>query len=133
MKVQNLKRLRLVHRYLGYFFSPLIILFAYSGVVLVLDLHKDDRESGYMSNLTYYTIARLHEKQRLPTRLSSDKPKSSAPLKFIVVLMGVAIMISSIIGIGLGFAHTKHRLTLLAVITIGTGLPIFLLYLGGGG
>ena len=132
MKLGNLKRLRLIHRYLSCFFSPLIILFACSGVILVLDLHKDSKDASYKSNSLYYTLAKLHEKQRLPSKLSFDQPKSSLPLKYLVAIMGAGLAVSSVIGIGLGFAYTKHRVFMFGVIFLGALLPALLLYLGGG-
>jgi hypothetical protein len=44
---KSIKNLRLLHRYMGLFFSPAILFFAFSGGLQVFNLHKSDKSTGY--------------------------------------------------------------------------------------
>lgn len=45
---KSIKNLRILHRYLGLFFSPAILFFAFSGGLQVFNLHKQDKSIGYI-------------------------------------------------------------------------------------
>lgn len=59
-------RLRQIHLYLGVFFAPAIIFFAFSGALQTLGLHENHDRAGPPPPAWIAAIAGMHKHQRLP-------------------------------------------------------------------
>jgi hypothetical protein len=68
--------LRTLHLYLGTFFAPAIIFFAFSGVLQVLGLHEAEDAEAARAPVWIETIARLHKDQRLARPPSQKIPSA---------------------------------------------------------
>src|SRR6266404_4743181 len=86
----RVKRIRTVHLYLGSIFTPMLILFAVTGAFQVFGLHAD-------SVSLFGKLAAVHSLQ------SFGKDHISLPLKFLVFLMGISVITTSILGVMMAF------------------------------
>jgi uncharacterized iron-regulated membrane protein len=136
-----------VHRYLGLFFAPAILFFSFSGAFQTLGLHSAGQGSGYIPARWIVQMAQLHKKQTLsvptpktktPTNGQGDvtvspvKRKASTSkraLQFFVVLMSIALMATTFLGITMAFMYGgDRRMTVLALLA-GTFFPISVILL----
>jgi hypothetical protein len=62
-----------------------------------------------------------------PPRTPRRKP--SIPFKFFAVFMSVGLMFTTSLGIYMSFKYTREKGKVWAMLVLGTGLPIVLLYL----
>ena len=145
-----LKNLRLLHRYLGLFFSPAILLFSCSGALQTFNLHQANTHTGYVPPKWVVEIAQIHKKQttKLPrekTKPPSPEPdtrdpvapkkasdpapaKSSFPFKCFVLLMSVGLMATTLLGIYMAFRYGGSRALASGVLAAGTLIPAALLF-----
>ena len=139
-----IKNLRVVHRYLGIFFSPAILFFALSGGLQVFNLHKPDKNTGYIPSAWILEMAQVHKNQTLslpkekikPAQtdpVSGDPPtakkaarahKSKLPLQCFFVLMSAGLIATTLLGIYMAFCFGGKRRLVWAMLIAGTLLPI---------
>jgi len=82
-----LRALRLTHRYLGIFISPMLLFFSVSGALQTFSLHESSQGSSYQPPHWIMTLAQVHKDQTdiIPVRKlkppapKPDKPKEGAP------------------------------------------------------
>jgi hypothetical protein len=83
--VAALKSVRVIHRYIGLFFSPTILFFAMTGSLQMFGLHETARGSTYMPSNILVHLSQLHKKGTLylpPRKVSpsnSIKPEGAKP------------------------------------------------------
>src|SRR6202000_369494 len=85
----RLKSIRLLHRYMGLFFSPAILFFAFSGALQTFNLHKPNKTTGYVPATWILELAQLHKdqsivapKEKVKTApADSDTAEKAAPKK----------------------------------------------------
>src|ERR1700722_18536401 len=84
----SLKSIRLMHRYLGLFFAPTILLFAITGCLQMFGLHETARGSSYAPPNILVHLSQLHKKGTLylpprkvapPNSAKSDGAKLDGP------------------------------------------------------
>jgi len=61
----SLKSIRIIHRYLGLFFAPTILLFAITGGLQMFGLHETARGSSYVPPNILVHLSQLHKKGTL--------------------------------------------------------------------
>lgn len=61
----SLKSVRLIHRYIGLFFSPTILFFAITGGLQMFGLHEGARGSSYVPPNILVHLSQLHKKGTL--------------------------------------------------------------------
>jgi hypothetical protein len=86
----TLQSIRLMHRYLGLFFAPTILLFAITGCLQMFGLHETARGSSYAPPNILVHLSQLHKKGTLylpPERLLHPIPLS---------LMGQSLMVRNL-------------------------------------
>jgi hypothetical protein len=155
MKGSTNRRLRRLHQYLGLFFAPTLLLFAVSGA---LQTYRWQEPQGYGAAPPRWVVwlASVH-KDQAPPRAGSEKPGSSAEgaakgplaqaarppakapehkgpgrrqgLMLFVGLFGLALIVSTLIGIAVALANAATRRTSLLILAAGAALPLLLLYL----
>ena len=84
----SLKSVRLIHRYIGLFFSPMILFFAITGGLQMFGLHETARGSSYIPPNILVHLSQLHKKGTLylpprkvavPNSAKSDGAKPDGP------------------------------------------------------
>jgi hypothetical protein len=148
-----MKSIRQLHFYIGIFFAPSIIFFAFSGALQTFSLHED-KEAGSHHPEWIAKLAEIHKDQRLPqlteenvaeaakpekaeaqptstpeTERPAPKRKPSLPLKIFVLFMSTGLMLSSFLGIYMAFKYNRDRRIIWSLLIVGTALPIALLFL----
>lgn len=141
MKATTLRALRRYHQYLGVMFAPAILFFAFSGALQTWDIHEP--RGGAAPQQWISVIAALHKKQALPKPKAGRPPAKGAAaatspaatpppgypfaLKLFVGLMSIGLMISTLVGLTIAFTSPRGRLLSLALLAIGTALPVALI------
>jgi hypothetical protein len=156
MKGSTNRRLRRLHRYLGLFFAPTLLLFSFSGA---LQTYRWQEPKGYGGNPPRWIVwmASVHKDQALPrapgagggegpagdkaalapARPTANAATAKAParkgperrqgLMLFVGLFGLALFASTLFGIAIALAHPATRRTHLLVIAAGAVVPLLLL------
>lgn len=139
-----LKAIRVTHRYLGLFFAPAILFFAFSGALQVLGWHETSRGSAYVPARWIVEMAQLHKKQTLalpapkaqkPAKDSGDtrsttvkkSPKVSGErlvMQCFVVAMSIALMMTTLLGIVMALLYGRKRWIACVVVSCGIFFPI---------
>ena len=143
MKAQTQRRLRQIHRYSGLFFAPAILFFAFSGMIQVIGVQDYKSPPAWVS-----WIANVHKHQSTERpqrrRPAAEAPKADAPkpdakaadddhdhdkpfvpLKIFVLLLGLGLMTSTVIGILIALNNAATRRN--SWIAMGAGLAVPLL------
>ena len=144
MTAATLRRLRQVHLYLAVFFAPAIIFFAFSGMLQTYGFHE--ARGGGEPPAWIRAIASLHQHQRLH-RPERPKPApapgapaaardagparqegtSTAALKLFTGLMGLGLVVTSLLGIGIALGTRSTRRVSAAMLVAGLALPVVLI------
>lgn len=134
-----MRNLRLVHFYLGVFFAPLILFFAFTGVLQVFKLHETYREIPNSQGNWIAWFGQFHKEQAwIAPRVAPAKaaPKKAheegvyaKPMKWLVALMGVALMASTMLGLYMAFNYPSRRKPCLIVLSAGILIPLVLMAL----
>ena len=141
-----LKWARQLHLWLGTFFAPAIIFFAFTGALQTFSWHETTPGSSYQPPLWIQKAGQLHKKQTLtmrprkperkPAESDAARPREAPPeappqpgastllLKVFVFIMSLGLIVTSILGIYMAFKlHRDHRLTW-GLLIAGTILPV---------
>lgn len=141
-----MKRIRQLHLWLGLFFAPFILFFAFTGSLQVLGLHENKTPGSHHPEWIA-KLGSIHKNQRLPTKPAYEqaKPAQSRPvqaqtkeaspqsstwaLKFFVLLMSCGLILSSCLGMYMAFKYNRDRRVIWSLLLGGTFLPVLLLLL----
>ena len=123
-----MKTLRKIHTYLGCLFAPMIILFAISGALQLFDLHQGPKDGSYTPSPIVKAISNLHMHQRLSS--IRDPESSSQFLRIFMLLMALALIATTIIGIVLALQMPKIRWLVVLCLLAGIFLPGLLIWIG---
>jgi hypothetical protein len=149
MKAQTSRSLRTFHHYVGLFFTPAILFFAFSGALQTIGLHEN-RGGGPPPQAWIRWMASVHKDQRAP-RVRPPKPAqppqkqgdhddhgpaarqekgpSPIPLKAFVLLLSLGLIASSLLGVTIALTSKVGRGRNVAVLVAGAVLPVLLLFL----
>lgn len=152
MKAQTMQKLRRYHYYLGVFFAPMIIMFALSGALQTFRLQE---EKGWGSEPPAWIVwmGSIHRDSKLPkakapeiaqpdaakpaaeiAKAEAPKPKPKSPqvnklpMQIFMVVMSVALLISSFLGIAIALNSKVTRQASLVMLALGTLVPLALVY-----
>lgn len=120
-----MNRARQVHLWLGILFSPLIIFFAFSGALQTFNLHESQKSGSYVAPAWIAKIAEIHKNQRLAHERGAAP---SWPLKWLVVLMSIGLIVTSVLGIYMAFKFNRDRRIIYGLLAAGIVLPVLLLF-----
>jgi hypothetical protein len=143
-----MRKLRLLHRYMGLFFSPAILFFAFTGALQTFNLHSADKSTGYVPPAWLVEMAQLHKKQTLNLTKAKSKPtqaesesgdpavdkkaglpqKSALPLKWFVVVMSVGLFATTLLGIYMAFRFGGGPRLTWGMLAAGTLLPVAMIF-----
>ena len=147
-----LKTIRLLHRYMGLFFAPAILFFAFSGAIQTFDLHKANARTGYAPPTWVLEMAQIHKSQNMNVAKAQSKPKkaeseaadsaaddapppksaatprhSALAMKWFVVLMSAGLILSTLLGIYMSFQYGGDPRLAWGALLTGTLIPVALL------
>ena len=134
-----MKTLRLVHFYLGVFFAPLIIFYAFTGSMQVFKLHESYRDTPGSQGDWIAWFGQFHKEQSWkPPRVApakgaaapSPKPEESLwtkPMKWLVALMGAALMATILLGLYIAFNYPRRRKGSVVAFTAGIVIALALM------
>lgn len=135
-----MKSIRRVHAWLGVLFAPSIILFAVSGLFQLNGCHEGESPNSVVVRTAQVHI---HQTTSLPNRrppraeaapaASSPAPmhkesgESFRPIKAFFMLMSLALLASSILGLWIAFTSKRDQKLNIALFIAGVILPIVFL------
>ncbi|MGZ5038645.1 MAG: hypothetical protein ACXWGU_15035 [Usitatibacter sp.] len=137
-----MKNIRLVHFYLGVFFAPTIVFFAFSGILQVFKLHESYRETPGAQGDWIAWMAQVHKEQSLapPRPAPARKTEAAAPekereprstaMKGFTALMGASLIATTFLGLCIAFNYPRRRMGFGVALALGLLAPIVLLKLG---
>ncbi|HEY0314456.1 MAG TPA: hypothetical protein VGC56_18430 [Allosphingosinicella sp.] len=158
MKGSTNRRLRRLHQYLGLFFAPTLLLFSLSGalqtyrwqepkgyggsppswIVWMASVHKDQAsprpppaagpEAGPPAAEAKAKAPAGPEAKGPPAKGEAKGGGRKAGLMLFVGLFGLALFVSTLLGIAIALANANARRTNLAILAAGIALPLLLLY-----
>ncbi|MDE2027862.1 MAG: hypothetical protein KGK03_04995 [Candidatus Omnitrophica bacterium] len=122
----NLKAMRNAHLYLGVFFAPLLLFFLISGTWQTFGLHEASKDGSYKPPAIIKSLSQVHKNQRWVD--GHKVPKPSVPFRYLVLLMSLGMIATTILGILMAFKYNQARIVWVC-LSVGTALPILLLWL----
>jgi len=122
----NIKAMRNIHLYLGVFFAPLLVFFLISGCWQTFNLHEASKSGGYVPPPIIKSLSQVHKDQRWVD--GQKVPKSSTPFRWLVVLMSLGLLATTILGIVMAFKYTKGWIVWVLLFT-GVLIPSLLLWI----
>jgi hypothetical protein len=122
----NIKVMRNIHLYLGVFFAPLLMFFLVSGCWQTFDLHEASKSGDYKPPAIIKSLSQVHKDQRWVD--SKMVPQSSVPFQWLIVLMSVGLLITTILGVMMAFKYTRAWIVWVCLF-FGFFIPTLLLYL----
>jgi hypothetical protein len=145
MKGSTNRRLRRLHQTIGLFFAPALLLFSLSGA---LQTFRFQEAKGYGGPPPSWLVwmASVHKDQALPRppRKEAEAARPPAPpsqaqkpppgrgrrqaLMIFVGLFGIALFISTLLGISIALAAATSRRRSLLILAAGAAVPLLLLY-----
>ncbi|HEY8100019.1 MAG TPA: hypothetical protein VIF82_04645 [Burkholderiaceae bacterium] len=149
-----MKNIRQFHLFLGTFFAPAIIFFAFSGILQLFGLHESRERGGPPPIAWIAELAEIHKNQHLraetppreevehvhdehddhesTTHTHLPPPKSAAQtwaLKAFFLLMAIGLISTSLIGIIIALQNPRTRRNAWISLALGIALPLLLLFL----
>jgi hypothetical protein len=147
-----MKNLRLLHRWMGLFFSPVILFFSFSGALQTFSLHDVNRTTGYVPPTWVVVMAQIHKKQTMSVPKAKSKPtlpdptpgdsaagnkpaqptqpaRPALPLKIFVFAMSIGLIATTLLGIYMAFRFGEDPRIIWAMLAGGTVLPIAMMVL----
>ena len=134
-----LKTLRLAHFYLGVFFAPLIIFFAFTGTLQVFKLHGAYREIHGSQGDWIAWFGQFHKEQAwiaprvAPAKAAPAEPKPAEkerranPMKWRVALMGASLVLTAFFGLCIAFNYPRRRQGFALALAAGVLIPLALM------
>jgi hypothetical protein len=139
---------RLIHFYLGVFFAPLILFFAFTGVLQVFKLHETCRETSTCLADWVAWFGQFHKEQgwippsnpkkaAAPAKAEAPKPeepkKAAEPkngslvMKWFIAVMGVSLMATTLLGLYIAFNYPRRRKGFVIALVAGIVIPLGLM------
>jgi hypothetical protein len=152
MKGSTNRRLRRLHQYIGLFFAPALLLFSLSGalqtyrwqepkgfggappgwIVWMASVHKDQAQPRPEPALAGAPAPKAPAEARpagSPKGAEHKGPGRRQGLMLFVGLFGLALFVSTLLGIAIALANAATRRTSLLILSAGVAVPLLLLYL----
>ena len=156
MPPSTMRLLRQIHTYLGVFFAPAIIFFAFTGALQTFSLHENKGDGPYQPPAWIVTLASVHKDQELPrpkhrrppppAPKSDVKPDQAAkaepapqgpapkprpsplPLKIFTLLLSIGLITTALVGLYIALTNTALQKTAAIVLAAGILAPLILLF-----
>lgn len=144
MRANTQRLLRQLHRYLGVFFAPAILFFAFSGMLQTV--HLNDATPAGPAPAWIKWIAAIHKDQEPPhlrkpapapaAKAVAEKPAAPreaeqaqrfVPLKLFVLLLALGLIFSTLLGLWIALTVPGTRQISAITLIAGIVVPIVLL------
>jgi hypothetical protein len=135
-----MRNIRLIHFYLGVFFAPLIIFFAFTGMLQVFKLHESYRDTPGSQGDWVAWFGQFHKEQAwIPPKVAPAKAAPAAPakapagslwakpMKWLVASMGIALMATTFLGLYMAFEYPGRRKWTTIALVAGIAIPLTLM------
>ena len=134
-----MQKIRLVHFYLGVFFAPLIIFFAFTGTLQVFKLHERNKENGTAAIQADWIawFGQFHKEQAwIPPKASAPRSPTAPPriekprplvMMWFVALMGISLMVTTLLGLYMAFNYPRRRKGFVIALVSGIVVPLALM------
>ncbi|HEX4165831.1 MAG TPA: hypothetical protein VHZ55_10195 [Bryobacteraceae bacterium] len=143
------RRIRDLHLYLGTFFAPAILFFAFTGSLQTFGLHEHHDGQAYQPPAWIVRLARIHKDQTKelppPRPEPGDRPReqrrppagrpaaqqgdrtATTVMKWFVLLMAVGLATTTLLGIYMAYAFTQNKRVTSILLAAGVVLPLAIL------
>lgn len=112
VKPALMTRLRSLHLYLGCIFAPMLLLFALTGIWQTVGIHG----TKWMSMLS-----------SIHTGAKKGATLTSLPLKCFIILMALAFIITTILGIMMAVNYGRNKRVAYYCLAFGVAFPLLLI------
>jgi hypothetical protein len=145
-----MKNIRQIHLFLGTFFAPAIIFFAFSGILQVFGLHESRGPDAAPPAAWIAQLAAIHKDQHLRIEKPqqedehhdhegheanahehahpAETPASSWALKAFVLLMAISLISTSVLGIYIAAQNPRTRRNAWISLVLGIIVPVLLMF-----
>lgn len=118
-----MRRLRLLHLYLGCLFAPALIFFAISGSWQIFRLQDTAKDGSYTAPAALETLSAVHTNQHLP----GGKASQRTPLHAFALLSAIGLVTTTLLGVVMAFRFSHSVVAPLLCLLGGVALPLGLL------
>ncbi|MEP6821206.1 MAG: hypothetical protein ABI946_02535 [Chthoniobacterales bacterium] len=118
-----MRRLRLIHLYLGCLFAPALLFFAISGSWQIYRLQDSTKDSSYRAPAALGVLSAIHTKQHLP----EGKASKRTPLHAFALLSAIGLVVTTVLGVVMAFRFSAGVVAPLLCLFGGIALPVLLL------
>jgi hypothetical protein len=123
-----MKRLRQLHLYLGVFFAPLLIFFIGTGWYQTVN--PDRLKSPSEAESIVQKLRVVHTDQIYPETGVIRQPGSPKLFRALVVVMSVALIVTTVLGLALAFKFSRDLWPVWASLGLGLLVPLLILWVG---
>lgn len=124
-----MKRLRQLHLFLGVFFTPLLLFFVITGWYQTVDLERLKSPSEAESLVQKLRV--VHTDQIYPETGVLRQKASPTLFRALVVVMSVALILTTLLGLILAFRFTQPAWLAWLVLALGLLAPVAILWAAG--
>lgn len=125
MRGKMLLFIRRAHLYLGVFFSPLLLLFIITGWWQTMASDDTKEADGGFWHELMKKFSEVHTDDHWPR---AGKHHYEFLMKWLVVGMSVALIVSIILGLVLAWQTTKPKWKVVLAVVLGIAVPAAVLY-----
>ncbi len=118
-----MRRLRLLHLYLGCLFAPALIFFAVSGGWQIFRLQDSAKDGSYTAPAALSILSDIHIKQHLP----GGKASNRTPLHAFALLAAIGLVTTTLLGVVMAFRFSVGWVGPVVCLAGGIALPVLLL------
>lgn len=142
-----LKATRSTHLYLGVFFAPALLFFAFTGGLQSFSLHEATRGSSYTPPAWLATMAQLHKKQttvkpakkrpatidagasstaQMSAPVAAKPQKNLLPMKIFFALVALSLFLSTLSGLYMACRYSRNARRISLIFAAGVIVPLCL-------
>lgn len=118
-----MRRLRLLHLYLGCFFAPALLFFAVSGGWQIYRLQDSTKDGSYTAPVPLKFFSAIHTNQHLP----GIRATQTTPLHAFALLAATGLILTTLLGIVMAFRVSRRVAAPLICLVGGIVLPAVIL------
>src|SRR4029077_5587295 len=117
--------LRQLHRYLGVFFAPLLLLYIATGLWQTVTVNRN-KGLGFGKSWIE-RLSTIHIDQYFPWGM---RDYSTYLFKGLVITMSVGLIFTTVLGLVMAFRFVKSKTAMVITLAAGIAIPILLLFRG---
>jgi hypothetical protein len=122
--MRAMKKLRLVHLYLGSLFGPLLIVFAVSGGWQVFRFNDAKKDGSYKPAAIITLFSDIHKDAVLP----GVPRRQGAAMRYFALGAAAGLTLTTLLGILMAYRLSRRPALVTFLLLVGVGLPAALLF-----